>query len=434
MHDLPDLVIDGTYLGSGWPDLLPQQAMALHTLVRTATDHDVDGTIDELAGTLGVDWFEHFTGGLDCGVRWNHPLDEHDAEIVESGRRARLECIRAYSLSGIVLPATVRELARSMADLGILEVTGGGRRWRAVTWPPLPEEVLAVSDDFRDTQALCRWLMIHRPNARAILDFLPARTTFTVSVDELGRVVDLPEAAIRGGLELLVHDGALLLTNAQNVVVDPDTIAGDQLVRAFVRYDPFVETEEPTGLEYEFDFDSSPDFETLYELRFDEFDDPLTPRMAYLLWAAARWCRHDWRGSGAAQRLAGQLPTVAQSLSFEDAWARRFLLCFVHLESWLAGYQPEDVARCVGEQIAFHIVVDLAEAYAQDGFDDDEKILRLPDHGAFDLDFDRAREMLDDHTATMLLAPGFDVGVDQDSSLHPRRWFIPIGTDEDDWE
>lgn len=433
MNDLPDLVIDGTYLGSGWSDLLPQQAMALHTLVRTATDNDIDGTIDDLARALGADWFEHFAGGLDSDVRWNHPLDEDDVELVEGGCRARHECIRAYSLSGVVLPATVRELARSMADLGIFDVTCDGRRWRAVTWPPLPEEALAVSEDFRDTQAVRRWLTLHQQNARAILGFLPARTAFAVSVDDLTRVLDLPKTAVRGGLELLVHDGALLLTDVHDVAVDPETIAGDELVHAFVRHDPLFEAEDtPDGLlEYISDFDSA-DFETLYELRFDELDDPLTPRMAYLLWSAAHWCASEWWGAPSAPALARLLPAIARRFALEDAWVQRFALCFVHLENWLAGYQPKDVARCLGEQIAFHIVVDLAEACATEVIADDEKIAELPDHGPLDLDFGRARDMLDDQAATMLLAPGFEPTADA-LSFHPARWFVPF-SDQDDWE
>src|SRR5690606_26433719 len=109
-----DLVLDGTWMCSGWRYVLPQQATALHMLVVTATDRDLDGSLDELVEELGVLWFDHFTDGLDCGVRWTHPLDIRDPDEAAAGERARHECLTAFSLAGIVLPSTVRELATTM--------------------------------------------------------------------------------------------------------------------------------------------------------------------------------------------------------------------------------------------------------------------------------------------------------------------------------
>lgn len=434
MHDVSNLVIDGTYLGSGWPELLPQQATALHTLVNTATEYGVDGTIDDLAESVGIGWFDHFSGGLDCDVRWTHPKYADDAEVVEDARRARLECIRSYSLSGIVLPATVRELARSMTDLGIFEVTADGRRWRTVEWPPLPEEKLAVSEEFRKTLATYRWVKLHERSARSIATFLPARHSFVSTVDDLARVLGLSGEEVRAGLELLVHDAALILTEVDDSAVNPETVVGEAVFFAYLKHDPFdVGEDAPGGLEYPDAYDNRPDFETQYELRFDEFDDPLTPRMAYLLWTAARWCIDEWHGAAHVPTLVPQLPVIARPFADEETWVQRFTLCFVHLESWLAGGSIEEVTRCLGEQIAFRIVVDLAEASVDDILTNDTRIHELPDHGLFDLDFDRARGMVDDHDATILFALAFAPDVGSRSLLHPARWFVPLAV-EYDWE
>ena len=99
-----DVVLDGTWMCSGWQSVLPQQATALHMLVATATDRDLDGSLDTLVDELGYAWFDYLTDGLDCAVRWTHPLDLPDQIEVDAGEQARRECLAAFSLAGIVQP------------------------------------------------------------------------------------------------------------------------------------------------------------------------------------------------------------------------------------------------------------------------------------------------------------------------------------------
>lgn len=234
-----DLVLDGTWMCSGWPYVLPKQATALHVLVATATDRDLDGSLDELVEELGVVWFEYLTDGLDCAVRWTHPLDVGDPTEMAVGERARRECVTAFSLAGIVLPSTVRELATTMAELGIFSVSHDGSRWRTVAWPPMPEDALPVSQEFRDAESQRRWFKLQEPNALALLQVLPLGDTATTSIDELQRLIDLPEIAVRGGLELLVHDGALDLWEPNGDGADPERVPSDMPIDVFLAYDPF---------------------------------------------------------------------------------------------------------------------------------------------------------------------------------------------------
>ncbi len=235
-----DVVLDGTWMCSGWQYVLPQQATALHLLVATATDRDLDGSLDELVEELGYAWFDYFTNGLDCPVRWTHPLDVGNPIEAEAGERARRECLTAFSLAGMVLPSNVRELAATMAELGIFAVSQDWSRWRTVPWPPMPEDALPVSQEFRDAENQRRWLKLQEPNALQLLQVLPQDDMAKTSIDELQRLTDLPEIAVRGGLELLVHDGALDLWQPNGDDADPERVPSDMLLDVFLAFDPFT--------------------------------------------------------------------------------------------------------------------------------------------------------------------------------------------------
>lgn len=53
MSDGGGVVLDGTWMCSGWRYVLPHQATALHMLLATASDRDLDGSLDELVDELG---------------------------------------------------------------------------------------------------------------------------------------------------------------------------------------------------------------------------------------------------------------------------------------------------------------------------------------------------------------------------------------------
>ena len=144
-------------------------------LVATATDAELDGDLDLLVDELGGVWFEYFSGGLDCRVRWFHPDDADDREVKRCGRIARRECLAAFRKAGIRMPCTVRELAWVMADLGILTTEAGRSRWRWPEWPPLPEEVLPVSRAFRKAEDARRWSSMHAEIAHDIIELLADR-------------------------------------------------------------------------------------------------------------------------------------------------------------------------------------------------------------------------------------------------------------------
>lgn len=205
-----DIILDGSWLHSGWTSLLPQQATPLHMLVATATDAVLDGDLDLLVDELGAVWFDYLSGGLECRVRWVHPDDAKDREVRRCGRVARRECLAAFRKADRPMPRTVRELAWTMADLGIFTPNSSRSRWRSPRWPPLPEEVLPVSRAFRTAEDERRWSSMHSEVALSITELLadaPADVSVLTSVERLEANTGFPELSVRAGLEVLQLEG-----------------------------------------------------------------------------------------------------------------------------------------------------------------------------------------------------------------------------------
>ena len=171
-----------------------------------------------------------------------------------------------------------------------------------------------------------------------------------------------------------------------------------------------------------------PDFAVIYG-----GDAPVTPRMAAHLWSGALFISDTYRDDDQLDLLRQQLPPVARRLT-DDAWMRRFVSSFDALASRLASgrFASEQLASCTAEEMALHLVIDLAEDFVSDGMFPMQD--HLPAHGEADTDFESAREVLfRDHDVLMLFNASLD-GIEDDSNetsedfrfanLHPRDWFV----------
>ncbi len=159
----------------------------------------------------------------------------------------------------------------------------------------------------------------------------------------------------------------------------------------------------------------------------------LTPRMAAHLWSAALFIADTYKDGDELELLRRELPPVARRLT-DDAWMRRFVSCFEALASRLAWgrFPAEQLASCTAEEMALHLVIDLAEDFVTAGTLPMQS--DLPAHGEADMDFDWAREVLfRDHDVLMLFNASLD-GIEDDTNeisdefrfanLHPRDWFV----------
>ncbi len=114
--------------------------------------------------------------------------------------------------------------------------------------------------------------------------------------------------------------------------------------------------------------EDEPDFEALYEPGLAD-GASMTPRMAYWLWRAAVYLADTWRESRDDPELPAEiLPPIARPIAHGE-WLNRFVDGFDRLAARIAAGEGEQdrLATYTGEELALHLIVDLAEAYLADG-------------------------------------------------------------------
>lgn len=184
---------------------------------------------------------------------------------------------------------------------------------------------------------------------------------------------------------------------------------------------------------------TTPDFAALYEPVGPE-GWMVTPRMAYWLWSTALFLADTWReNANDPEAVADLLPSVARPHA-RGEWYERFGRCFDDLAERIATGEANDerLAKCTGDELALHLVIEHAEAHLNDGVIGLHiaAAQALPDHGDDDSDFDAMRDVLfEDHDVLMLYNPALD-GIEDPTSglsdqtrttnLHPRDWFEPF--------
>lgn len=187
------------------------------------------------------------------------------------------------------------------------------------------------------------------------------------------------------------------------------------------------------------DPDAVPEFAELYEPGVAK-GAAMTPRMAYWLWNTCVFLADTWRGSrDEPEALLGFLPPIARPFAHGE-WFDQFTDCFDHLATriGIGEGDQERLASCTGEELALHLVIDLAEAHLTDGIIGTEidTAKALPDHGQDDSDFEAMRDLLfTDHDVLILFDPSMDGAEEPDgevdriarfANLHPRDWFTPF--------
>ncbi|MGH3848212.1 MAG: hypothetical protein ACRDRT_00610 [Pseudonocardiaceae bacterium] len=135
------------------------------------------------------------------------------------------------------------------------------------------------------------------------------------------------------------------------------------------------------------------------------------------------------------------LPPIARAVA-HGPWLDRVIYCFDPIAGKLATAEihTDGLASCTGEEMALHLVIDLAEAHLADGVLDADLpgVAALPDHGPKDADFDSMRtNLLKDNDVLMLYDPLMDGIEDPEDeigqlerviNLHPRDWFTPFSS------
>lgn len=237
------MVIARDWWDSGWDRFLPPQAMYLHMLVATATVADRDGSLEDLASTLGKGWFELRVGTWDAPLNWD-PDGDADAEqqALDAERKRVFEA--ALIASGRHVPTTVAELAALLADVGVFIVQRSGtERWRSTEVLPLVAERLAVDVTWADAEDAHRWRIQSEEAAQRIIVWVeglgrPHRLAVTLLEVAEGAGLALEEA--RFGLTSLLDDGDFVLLGEEGSL-DPERIEAARPLTLGVDWDRFAE-------------------------------------------------------------------------------------------------------------------------------------------------------------------------------------------------
>ena len=201
---------DNEWYESGWCRVLPNQGDYLRQLLVRAEAREYDGGLDALVLQVGHDWFDKNTyGGLDAEVRWKWSIDSMTPDPEARMRWRQEVCFAALAEAGIAVPSTVRELADTLALLGLLTVTGRGtqdEQWRAPQFLPRPDEVLTLSEEWLAEDTRWRW---HDALAPAIDQFWcqwerrRSPDNWRTSINKLAKSTELPPDSIRYALGFL---------------------------------------------------------------------------------------------------------------------------------------------------------------------------------------------------------------------------------------
>jgi hypothetical protein len=227
------VVVAHNWYPSGWPVVLPHDALALHLLAATASVHDLPGSLDDLLEAVFGGRTPLLPDGLDGPVRWLAPEDIDDPDQTAAAAERRRQFETALRQADRPVPGTVRELAQLLVTIGVLEHAGHGarQRWRTPRTLPLPDEVLPLPADLAAALATRRWQHEMQPAVDALITHLlvelGAPNTVPTSMDELADAARLVPESVRQALVVLRDDGEVRLRTPDRAdELNPETVDG----------------------------------------------------------------------------------------------------------------------------------------------------------------------------------------------------------------
>jgi hypothetical protein len=228
---------------SGWHALLPPEALSVNGVVTTATVAEVDGDFDTLQADERCR--QLFRGGLDAAIEWSPDDQADDPEqlALDTQRKARFE--RVLTAAGLQVPTTVRELASTMASLGLFErsTVNGAERWRTRNPLPNPLKALPLPNDLAADIRTLRVRAAAEPFEQAIIRRFEAADwpdKLLCSVGQLAEAIDATPEQTRAGIANLLAAGDFsVLRHGQPV--DVATLPDHARFELVVDHDKFAD-------------------------------------------------------------------------------------------------------------------------------------------------------------------------------------------------
>lgn len=241
---------------SGWESVLPRQGLPLSMIIATAHAREMDGSLDELLDQImGGEW-SMLPGGLDGPLLWTWPRspgeEPPDAEQLAFDAGLHHQFETALAAAEVPLPATVRDLANLLADLGVFEhtTTDDVEQWWFPDQLPLPAEVLPFPPEVVTELDARRFREVAEPYAqriiRHLIDDLAQPAHVWTTVERLARVTGLDPDAVRLGLAVLVADGEFRIVRDDGDV-NPETLRDHARFRLLSDWTAFAENRITIG-------------------------------------------------------------------------------------------------------------------------------------------------------------------------------------------
>jgi hypothetical protein len=251
VFDEPGRDVMGEWFDSGWNRLLPPMSHILLMAVGGPNGTGISTTLDEtdMAATRADLFGPH---GLDSPIDWalddGTPAD-FEQRMLDAERRTRWETL--ITKAGHPAPATVRQLAHFLVDLGVFEhspaTDTGPERWAIVSPIPLVVDTLPVDAEYAAEEARIAADRESFPFSSAIIshvveDLDGPTGPIPMRVDLLAATVGLTAGQVRAGLAMLVDDGDFAVTNNHDQSVDPAELADTAEFSLTADWDLFDQT------------------------------------------------------------------------------------------------------------------------------------------------------------------------------------------------
>lgn len=193
---------------------------------------------------------------LPAAPAWPDPTDEinladvDDPAEVQAERAEHAERVAQYDAMlakiGVEPARTVNDVIGLMIRFGLVTVAGDEQRLTLAPDPPLPTEVLPLSDAEKQREDSLRWhSRFGRLSQRVLKLFLAeegglARTRITTTVDRIAGELDVDPDSVRQAILVLIDDGDFAVER-QGATADIERLAGHRRFDLLVAPDKFAE-------------------------------------------------------------------------------------------------------------------------------------------------------------------------------------------------
>ncbi len=251
----------------GWFRWLPWAAIDVDSLLHACPGEPRNEAVQALAllharrGGLEISAGDDADASVDhqtlsAAPAWYDPTDDIDLATVDdptevaadradlADRVARYDAMLAKA--GLDPARTVDDVIGLMIGFGLITAEGDDQRLTLASDPPLPTEVLPLTDEEKQREDRLRWQSrFGRLSQRVLGLFLAeegglAQTRITTTVDRMAGTLDVDPDSVRQAILVLIDEGDFS-AERQGAAVDVERLAGHQ------RFDLLVDPEKFAG-------------------------------------------------------------------------------------------------------------------------------------------------------------------------------------------